>query len=144
MPECDSCWHHRCVADLLILLSEVQLMQMHLLACQQLWPGGGHVLKAFEVCGMTTTLSPHVHPSRQPLYTHRYRQHNFVLSHISDQREVEQQTRLKLSSITLVWRCQCVFSCHGFVQLDWKTANAPIKLKQHLIYLSQNQCRSVS
>lgn len=47
-----------------------------------------------EVCGQLHT--PHVHPSCQPLYTHRCRQHNFVLSHISDQRGVELQTRLKL------------------------------------------------
>lgn len=95
-----------------------------------------------EVCGQLHT--PHVHPSCQPLYTHRCRQHNFVLSHISDQRGVELQTRLKLSSITLVWSRQHVFSCHVLVQLVWRTANAPIKLKQSLIYLSQNQCRAIS
>lgn len=53
------------------------------------------------------------------------------------------KTRLKLSSVTLVQSQQHVLSCHGLVQLAWRTANAHIQLKQSLIHLSQNQCRSV-
>lgn len=53
------------------------------------------------------------------------------------------KTSQKLSSITLVQSQRHVLSCHGLVQLAWRTANAHIQLKQSLIPLSQNQCRSV-
>ena len=56
----------------------------------------------------------------------------------------ELHSRLKLSSISLLWSLQRSLSCRGFLQLAWSTENAPIKLRQCLIHLSQNQWRSVA